>query len=221
VFVAQPLETLLCATQEERARLEEENARLAQLDEQERKIHTHHTHIVDQLLTLHCPRTMCNAAFLDFEGCFALQCSQCKCGFCALCLKDCGRDAHAHLPLCEMQDVLAVEAGRGRGGAGGGRLRNGVYGSKEQFDLAQVIKRRTRVHQYLRDTVADRHMQARVVERCRRELADLGLDDIVHEYRMEIAHGVRVGRAAGGGGAAAVVPDQLVALQMQAELWNL
>ena len=41
-------------------------------------------------------------AFVDFEGCFALTCANtnCKCGFCAWCLTDCGSDAHAHVPKC-------------------------------------------------------------------------------------------------------------------------
>lgn len=29
-------------------------------------------------------------------GCFALTCHHCGCGFCAICLNDCGKDAHNH-----------------------------------------------------------------------------------------------------------------------------
>jgi len=56
--------------------------------------------IVDEVLTLRCPR--CKTAFMDFEGCFALQCGNgaCRCGFCAWCLTDCGKDAHAHVKAC-------------------------------------------------------------------------------------------------------------------------
>jgi len=52
--------------------------------------------IVDGVLTLRCPR--CKTAFMDFEGCFALQWGNgtCRCGFCAWCLTDCGTDAHTH-----------------------------------------------------------------------------------------------------------------------------
>ena len=42
-----------------------------------------------------CPR--CYATFVDFEGCWALTCERCDAGFCALCLADCGADAHAHV----------------------------------------------------------------------------------------------------------------------------
>jgi len=56
--------------------------------------------IVDEVLTLRCPR--CHAAFVEFEGCFAVNCANnsCGCGFCAWCLKDCGYDAHKHVMTC-------------------------------------------------------------------------------------------------------------------------
>ncbi|KAL3823281.1 hypothetical protein ACHAXA_003429 [Cyclostephanos tholiformis] len=48
-------------------------------------------------LNLKCPR--CQTAFLDYEGCNALKCgvSGCQAAFCAICLKDCGSDAHPHV----------------------------------------------------------------------------------------------------------------------------
>uniref|UniRef100_A0A0G4HPK4 RING-type domain-containing protein n=1 Tax=Chromera velia CCMP2878 TaxID=1169474 RepID=A0A0G4HPK4_9ALVE len=54
--------------------------------------------ITEDVLTLKCPR--CRAAFVDFAGCAALTCGSCNCGFCGYCLKDCGRDAHNHVPRC-------------------------------------------------------------------------------------------------------------------------
>ena len=54
--------------------------------------------VIEEILTLQCPR--CGQAFLDFEGCFALKCSKCPCGFCGWCLADCGSDAHAHVRTC-------------------------------------------------------------------------------------------------------------------------
>lgn len=54
--------------------------------------------IINTILTLHCPR--CKAAWLDFDGCLALTCG-CGCGFCAVCLQDCGSDAHAHIGTCK------------------------------------------------------------------------------------------------------------------------
>ena len=70
-------------------------------------------HIVDQILTLKCPR--CRQAFADFSGCLALTCSRagCGCGFCALCQEDCGNDAHAHIgrgcPLAQQVGVKPNE----------------------------------------------------------------------------------------------------------------
>ncbi len=50
--------------------------------------------IVERDLPLRCPR--CKTPFVEFEGCLALVCGSCRCGFCALCLRDCGHDAHEH-----------------------------------------------------------------------------------------------------------------------------
>jgi hypothetical protein len=48
-------------------------------------------------LNLKCPR--CQSAFLDYDGCNALTCAvpDCRAAFCAICLKDCGSDAHQHV----------------------------------------------------------------------------------------------------------------------------
>ena len=80
-------------------RLEKERiAKIKDLDE--RKAHEVRQRIVEDILCLRCPR--CKAVFNDFDGCFALTCgrSNCRAGFCAWCLVDCGRDAHAHVLTC-------------------------------------------------------------------------------------------------------------------------
>lgn len=48
-------------------------------------------------INLKCPR--CKAVFNDYDGCNALTCAlpACQAGFCAICLKDCGHDAHQHI----------------------------------------------------------------------------------------------------------------------------
>ena len=74
-------------------------------------VQRHRTHIVDNILTLKCPRSGCGMALLDFEGCFAITCGSCGCGFCAWCLKDCGDDAHQHVMACALN--------RNAGGIGG------------------------------------------------------------------------------------------------------
>jgi len=57
-------------------------------------------HIEEEIMTTRCPR--CRKAFYDYDGCAALVCSECRCGFCALCQENCGSDAHAHLSHCKL-----------------------------------------------------------------------------------------------------------------------
>ncbi len=85
--------------QEERLRKEYE-ALMNIKDEEEREAARMRLDIINEVLTLRCPR--CKLAFLDYVGCAALTCAAptCKAGFCAMCLKDCGADAHAHIVRC-------------------------------------------------------------------------------------------------------------------------
>ena len=48
-------------------------------------------------INLKCPR--CQTVFNDYDGCNALSCGvvTCKAAFCAICLTDCGTDAHEHV----------------------------------------------------------------------------------------------------------------------------
>lgn len=50
-----------------------------------------------------CPR--CEQPFDGFDGCNALKCPRCKTGFCALCLENCGEDAHTHLNVEHPVDI--------------------------------------------------------------------------------------------------------------------
>ena len=90
-----------------------------------RKVLVARKHVEEEILTSKCPR--CRAAFLDFDGCCALQvrdssirlstrnqkpkprnskpeiqCSNCPCNFCAWCGADCGGAdaAHRHVAAC-------------------------------------------------------------------------------------------------------------------------
>ena len=69
-------------------------------------------HIINEILTLHCPR--CKAAFIDFDGCMALSCSRDACGakFCAVCLRDCAgdADAHEHVRSCKYTEGVGLHA---------------------------------------------------------------------------------------------------------------
>ena len=48
-------------------------------------------------INLKCPR--CKSAFHEYDGCNALTCAipRCRAAFCAICLQDCGQDAHRHV----------------------------------------------------------------------------------------------------------------------------
>ncbi len=66
---------------------------LSGINEEARKIFIE----ITDSINLKCPR--CQMVFHDYDGCNALVCSKasCKAAFCAVCLKDCGRDAHEHV----------------------------------------------------------------------------------------------------------------------------
>ena len=132
-------------------RLEAELQRLAALDERARKVLVARAHIVNEILTLRCPR--CRQAFVDFEGCFALKCSRCPCGFCGWCLRDCGADAHEHVRAC---------AAKPRGA-------DVYFGSLQQFEEAQRKRQKGLIRAYL-DREVEGDLKGEVVEACRVEL---------------------------------------------------
>merc|ERR1711933_582142 len=66
-----------------------------QLSALQRQVEVARIHVEQEILLLSCPR--CKQAFLDFNGCWALVCSRCGCGFCGWCLTDCDGDAHHHI----------------------------------------------------------------------------------------------------------------------------
>jgi len=142
------------------ARLDAELRRIHALDEQQRRIRTVRYHITENILTLKCPR--CGQAFLDFIGCFALQCSRCPCGFCAWCGADSGSsNAHDHVRVCREKPPGA----------------DVFFGTFEQFEAAQRRRRRWLLQNYL--STLDPQTRAAVLHEIRRDLADLGLDDLM------------------------------------------
>ena len=66
----------------------------------EKEVHAIRIHIEEEILTIRCPK--CRQPFVDYRGCAALTCGTCQAKFCALCLKDCGRDAHQHVKECDL-----------------------------------------------------------------------------------------------------------------------
>ena len=120
------------------------------LDVAEREAQLLRLEIIDNILTLKCPR--CKKAFLDYNGCCALTCG-CGCGFCAYCLKDCGGDAHAHVPSCTEGE--------------------GIFCSEAQFNAVQNRRRQRLVKQRLQRE--SNTLQQRVKELLRKDLADLNI----------------------------------------------
>ncbi len=90
---------------------------------------------------------------MDFEGCFALTCSRCACGFCALCLQDCGRDAHAHVSQCV----------------------GGVYGSLKELNVRLKVRRTEQAQGYLAG-IRDAGLRKKIKTACARDFADLGVE---------------------------------------------
>mmetsp|Transcript_34573 Transcript_34573/g.76257 ORF Transcript_34573/g.76257 Transcript_34573/m.76257 type:complete len:681 (-) Transcript_34573:287-2329(-) len=143
-------------------RLAAERLRLAAMPEAEREALRVRTHIVDEILTLKCPR--CGKAFVDFEACFALSCEDfaghgCGSEFCGFCLTLCGNsaDAHQHVAQCPFN----INEGRD------------VFGPIENFEEAQRLRRLRLLREYLGPMVAQQ--RDRALQECERELHHLGL----------------------------------------------
>eukprot|EP00918_Siedleckia_nematoides_P027896 GHVU01060011.1.p1 GENE.GHVU01060011.1~~GHVU01060011.1.p1 ORF type:complete len:506 (+),score=27.62 GHVU01060011.1:214-1518(+) len=138
-----------------RAPYMQELKRLEQMSEKSRRVRFAHLHIKEMICNLSCPR--CHVVFVDFDGCLALTCSNCKCGFCAYCLKDCGTDAHSHIGTCKYH-----------------RSRDPHYTSEANLKNAQKLARIDRVREYLYNQVgSDIHQE--VLSGVERELNDLGI----------------------------------------------
>jgi len=143
-------------------RIEAERQRLAAMPPADREALRVRTHIVDEILTLKCPR--CGKAFVDFEACFALSCEDfaghgCGSEFCGFCLTLCGNDedAHQHVAQCPFN----INEGRD------------VFGPIENFEEAQRLRRLRLLREYLGPMVAQQ--RDRALQECERELHHLGL----------------------------------------------
>ena len=134
--------------------------------EHERKVRLARTHIVECILTLRCPNPNgCRQAFVDFSGCFALQCSRCKSHFCGWCLAHCGssREAHVHVRSCDQK--LSDDA---------------YYGSEAEFVRSNERRYRDQLQQYLLSV--DRGLVDDVLASVLTDLMDLGLHDVIQQY---------------------------------------
>ena len=130
--------------------LEAELEQMRAMDERGRKVFAGRKQIIEEILTLACPR--CKQAFLDFEGCFALTCHACSCGFCGWCLANCGEDAHDHVSQCAAKQPDADE----------------FYGTRDEFEGAQRSRQNALIHAYLQQH--DASLRRDILEACKKEL---------------------------------------------------
>lgn len=101
----------------------------------------HRKYIVENILTLHCPRSSCNTALLDFDGCFAVKCS-CSIYFCAWCLLESGNSEHVH------SHVLKCTSNPKTSGK--------YHNTLDEFNRVHRIRRETRIRQYLHEQVTNK-----------------------------------------------------------------
>jgi hypothetical protein len=71
--------------------------RIVQYADSDARVQQHRLRIVEDILTLKCRRPECDAAILDFDGCFAVRCFRCAWTFCGWCLEECNNDSQIFL----------------------------------------------------------------------------------------------------------------------------
>jgi len=139
--------------------LEEMRVQVQVQDAKTAQLNRHRLHIAENILTIKCPRAQCGQAFFDFNGCFALTCDSCTCGFCAWCLVDCGRDAHAHVKACP----YAPPAFKGS-----------YSGSIPEFNRVHSARRAELVRAYLHSRVSEEDSDS-LKALIERDLSDLDI----------------------------------------------
>jgi len=145
--------------------------------------------VVDRDLTLRCPR--CAAAFIDYAGCNALTCGMCGTGFCALCLADCGGDAHAHYYSAHGQNIF--DKARFERESLERRLVKLVAAVRALADEGALLQRAL-VAELARSDLRDLRIDPHVV------LREAGVPDAVVVAARGGENGGRVARGGGGGG---------------------
>lgn len=116
----------------------------------------HRKFICEKILTLHCVK--CDAAILDFDGCFAIECASCKANFCGWCLGDFSPDAHAHVKKCSKS-----------------LCKGSVHGTFEQFNAVHCEKRANDVEKYLASIYSSEEAN-QVKLAIEKDLADLNIN---------------------------------------------
>ena len=157
--------------EEENQRRQDELQRQQRMSEEERKINDAKNTITEDILTLKCPRSSCKAAFVDFEGCFALSCGSCPCQFCAGCLKDCG----------DSSDMLTGTSLVAMSAMGWSNDRRVFTVPKLHFKKIHK-KRRSKLLKEFLERPDMRELAGKLVEALRKDLEDHKMHDILSSY---------------------------------------
>jgi len=112
-------------------------------------------------VSMRCPR--CKMVFYDYEGCNALKCGKSGCGaaFCAICLEDCGSDAHPH--------VLK---------------HHGNYFDRDQFEKSRTIRTSNMIQSFM-NRIPDKPEELKLLLRNHIEKAELGITNENSRGRRE------------------------------------
>jgi len=137
-------------------------------------------------LNLKCPR--CEAVFHDYDGCNALSCgvASCKAGFCAICLEDCGHDAHPHV-----------------------RKAHGDYFDKAAFERSKSLRAKSEIDKLMASLSKESaDLQQLVHNHIDKAQLLIGGADSSKRIPLEPAEGAVGGRAVGWAGERERIPQE-------------
>jgi len=127
-------------------------------------VQEHRTRIVDQCLTIRCPK--CATAFDDFSACAALTCSTCNAYFCAKCLVaqfPNSTDLHKHVKTCTDGGALKAD--------------DSYYISMDAWHKNNLRRSKKNVEAYL--ATLDRELRDLVIHACASDFAGRPGGDLV------------------------------------------
>jgi hypothetical protein len=142
----------------------EETKRMLKAEKINSTLQRHRRFIIENIINLLCPR--CRTPFVDFDGCFALNCTMCSCKFCAWCMEDCGEDCsftqhHNHVMSCPSAPD---------------HRRNGYSGTLEEFQEAQNKRRSIMISEYISENIQGDSNKKMLRSIISKDLKDLGID---------------------------------------------
>ena len=155
-------------------------AEFAAKSEQERAVLAARRH-VEEMMDLRCPK--CRRVFAQYTGCAALTCAYAGCGahFCALCLADCGGDAHAHVRTCSLNpkqnEYYVSEAEWARIMDGQRREKLREYWAALEPEVKEALAADASINQIFRDLKLDRLLGSGAFAEQMAQLRGMGFKD--------------------------------------------